>query len=86
LFTAADDASFKLVDTRCESTVLQNNFKGHFAGVTCLSQLPGGYHLLSGSYDCTIKLWDIRNIKSEICSLDFEGKAVWDIKFNDDRS
>lgn len=40
--------------------------------------------LISGSYDQSVCIWDIRNIKKPIESLNLEA-SVWDIKFSQDR-
>ena len=38
--------------------------------------------ILTGSYDCCLKLWDIRKIYQEVEELN-TGRQIWDVKFNE---
>jgi WD40 repeat protein len=38
-------------------------FKGHTASVSCVAISPDGKHIVSGSGDKTIKLWDVKTGK-----------------------
>ena len=55
--------------------------KNHSAGVTYLKEISE-HMILTGSYDCTLKLWDNRNIKKEVECLNTK-RQVWDINFCD---
>ena len=47
------------------------------AGVTAILPLTDA-SFLTGSYDCSIRLMDYRNIKSPVCKIDLDG-GVWRI-------
>ena len=53
---------------------------GHSMGITCLSFSPIRYFLLSGSLDCTIRLWSIHT-NSTLMIFKEHGFPIWDIKF-----
>ena len=59
VYTCSDDGSFQRFDCKNMMTVGTN--RRHGAGVTCLLELDENT-ILTGSYDTTIKLWDIRKI------------------------
>ncbi len=44
---------------RAEEPNLRNTLKGHTNRVTSVAYSPDGKTLASGSYDKTIKLWDV---------------------------
>ena len=37
---------------------------------------------MTGSYDGTLKIWDDRQMKTEVEDKSFDGKSIWDVKFN----
>ncbi|MCS6885707.1 MAG: WD40 repeat domain-containing protein [Acidobacteriota bacterium] len=49
-------------------------FKGHDAAISSLLFHPDGKHFLSGSYDDTVKLWDIANAA---IVREFKGHTSW---------
>ena len=58
---ALSDSSIKLCDTRTGDSCL--TVRGHSQSVSCLQWSPKDAHqLYSGSYDGTVKAWDIRRI------------------------
>ena len=91
VYSAADDAAFKKWDTRVGLTSpVYGNKRHHTAGVTfvrsmdqmgCANPLPGTHNLLTGSYDCTVALWDERQMGREpVERLETGGLSVWDIR------
>ena len=58
--------------------ILQSN-KKHSAGVTFLKEIDEN-KILTGSYDCFLKLWDARKLTQELeeCT---RGKQIWDLTF-----
>ena len=71
--------SFKVLDFRQECYALQT-IRKHDAGVTCLVELDE-HTILTGGYDCNLKLWDRRGPYKEVESLN-TGKQIWDVKLN----
>jgi len=53
---------------------------GHSMGITCLNFSPTGYFLLSGSLDCSIRLWSIHN-SSTLMIYKGHTFPIWDLKF-----
>ena len=54
--------------------------RAHGKGVKCLARWPGSHgHLVSGSYDGSIKIWDLTNL-SLLETLQHHSDAVWDIR------
>jgi len=47
----------------CDSIGKKYILKGHCGAVRCVSFSPDGKHVLSGSDDCTIRLWNIETYK-----------------------
>ena len=91
VYSASDDASFKMFDTRVGLTSpVYANKRFHTAGVTfvrsldqvgCMSPMAGSHCLLTGSYDCSVALWDERQMGREpIERIETGGLSVWDIK------
>ena len=40
------------------------NFEGHEAAISCLSFSENGYYLATGAADSTVRLWDLRKLKT----------------------
>lgn len=54
-------------------------FEGHNQNITCLTYCDRNNHLISGSWDCQIKIWDIYN-GNLIKTLSDHEKAIWCLK------
>jgi hypothetical protein len=64
------------------------NSKHHTAGVTFCNPFShfGEHALLTGSYDCSLALWDRRKLtKDPYKSKNLDGHSVWDVKLENDR-
>ncbi|XP_066426235.1 striatin-4-like, partial [Molothrus aeneus] len=55
--TASDDRSIRYLDTRTGEVV--HSMVAHLDAVTCLALDPSGAFLLSGSHDCSLRLWHL---------------------------
>ncbi|KAK9508792.1 hypothetical protein O3M35_006263 [Rhynocoris fuscipes] len=78
-FSGGDDCKLHCFDIRVGRTTISNTT--HTAGVTSMQMSPKQENtLVSGSYDEKILLWDIRNMKIPINSLDVGG-GVWRLKW-----
>lgn len=55
--TASDDRAIRYLDTRTGQVV--HAMVAHLDAVTCLALQPGGAFLLSGSHDCSLRLWHL---------------------------
>jgi len=87
IYTASDDSAFKCFDKRVPSMHVFANTKQHTAGVTFVKQMKelGEHALVTGSYDCTVSVWDERKIgRQPLESVETGGKSVWDIQVNKD--
>ncbi len=53
---------------------------GHSMGITCLSLSPTNFFLLSGSLDCSIRMWSLHTSSTLMI---FKGHTfpIWDLKF-----
>ncbi|KAF9065696.1 WD40-repeat-containing domain protein, partial [Rhodocollybia butyracea] len=60
LASASDDKIIHISDIRQlhSSNPIQYKLVGHTEAVTCIQYSPDGTRLISGSTDCTIRLWD----------------------------
>ena len=77
VWSGGDDSKICVFDIRSNSLTRQK--KGaHDAGVTCIKAIDHNL-ILSGGYDSRLKLWDSRNLRSEVEAIDMPG-TVWDIK------
>eukprot|EP01040_Poterioochromonas_malhamensis_P001095 gene1095-1162_t len=78
--SGGDDLQFQFWDTRSSPTSPQMRSKFHQAGVTSLEWFPEHDHLfISGSYDETCAIWDLRAIKRPLMTIETGGGA-WRIK------
>ncbi|TRZ06135.1 hypothetical protein HGM15179_020971, partial [Zosterops borbonicus] len=55
--TASDDRAIRYLDTRTGQVV--HSMVAHLDAVTCLALDPSGAFLLSGSHDCSLRLWHL---------------------------
>ncbi|XP_054151333.1 striatin-4-like [Melozone crissalis] len=55
--TASDDRAIRYLDNRTGEVV--HSMVAHLDAVTCLALDPGGAFLLSGSHDCSLRLWHL---------------------------
>ncbi|XP_031829648.2 diphthine methyltransferase [Nomia melanderi] len=81
IYSGGDDCKFQRFDTRMETNPTAIN-KTHGAGVTSLhSNASKEFVLASGSYDESLRLWDVRNIKRPISETSLGG-GVWRLKWD----
>ena len=91
LATGNSDRHIRLWDPRNKSDILseaslvKRNLSSHTGWVTCLKWSPTNSHqLVSGSFDCAVKLWDIRSPKTPLFDLEAHQDKVmcldWSIK------
>ena len=91
LYTGADDAMLKRWDLRSAAdgeppAATASNRRSHRAGVCCLSPHPTREHLLaSGSYDESVRLWDMRQLRSPLGEHGCGG-GVWRLKWHPSRA
>ena len=64
-------------DKNCSATL-----KGHSQQINSLSISPDGNLLLSGSEDCTARLWDLRNGEKPIYIANEHSAPILKVKFN----
>ena len=57
--------------------------RGHSATVNCVAYSPDGKHIVSGSADKTVKVWDSQTGKEE-CTLTGHSNWVRRVQFSDD--
>ncbi|KAG5899352.1 hypothetical protein JTB14_036841 [Gonioctena quinquepunctata] len=80
-FSGGDDSLFLKFDRRAGKEPVSKN-RSHNAGVTSLhSNLSRENLLATGSYDEYIRLWDIRNMKTETGSIKMPG-TLWRLKWD----
>ncbi|XP_017116298.1 diphthine methyltransferase [Drosophila elegans] len=78
LYSGGDDMLLMAHDLRTEQQVWTN--RAHMAGVTCLLSHPRHEnHLLTGSYDEQLRLFDTRAMKRTLAELDLGG-GIWRLK------
>jgi len=84
LFSGGDDCVFNFYDLRADSAPVKKNSKSHNMGVTSMlsnnqSSCEREWELWTGSYDESVRLWDVRNPRSEVGCVNVGG-GVWRIK------
>uniref|UniRef100_A0A8D0GBH1 Striatin 4 n=1 Tax=Sphenodon punctatus TaxID=8508 RepID=A0A8D0GBH1_SPHPU len=57
--TAHDDRGIRFLDNRTGKAV--HSMVAHLDAVTCLAVDPNGVFLMSGSHDCSLRLWNLDN-------------------------
>ncbi|XP_063167688.1 striatin-4 isoform X1 [Candoia aspera] len=57
--TAHDDRGIRFLDNRTGKAV--HSMVAHLDAVTCLAVDPSGVFLMSGSHDCSLRLWNLDN-------------------------
>ncbi|EDX01035.1 diphthine methyltransferase [Drosophila yakuba] len=78
LYSGGDDMLLMAHDLRTEQRAWTN--RAHMAGVTCLLSHPRHKnHLLTGSYDEQLRLFDTRSMKRTLAQLDLSG-GIWRLK------
>ncbi|KAH8343003.1 hypothetical protein KR059_003496 [Drosophila kikkawai] len=78
LYSGGDDMLLLAHDLRTEQRAWTN--RAHMAGVTCLLSHPGHeHHLLTGSYDEQLRLFDTRSMKRTLAEQDLGG-GIWRLK------
>lgn len=81
-FPGGDDCILNAFDVRVGTDAVKKNSKTHSSGVTSLaSGLPSPNHLMTGSYDEHLRLFDKRAFNRPIQEIDLKG-GIWRIKLN----
>jgi len=83
LFTACDDSTIKIFDTREAGHV--GTISGHASWVLSVVCSPDGTSLATGSSDKTMKIWDLRQRDCKYTSNAHDGQ-VWSVAYNRDGS
>lgn len=70
VYSGSDDSSLKGWDLRQPpDTPIFTNRRTHTAGVCCMQSSPAAEHLLvTGSYDESVRVWDLRMLHNPTCS------------------
>jgi len=88
MFSGGDDCMLSFYDKRIDSNkAIKKNTKSHMMGVTsmvCSSEAEDEWLMWTGSYDESVRLWDIRNARCEVDSISVGG-GVWRIKQKSNR-
>ncbi|KAI3879600.1 hypothetical protein MKX03_017598 [Papaver bracteatum] len=68
IYSGSDDSLCKVWDRRClkEEGKPAGVLVGHLEGITCVDSGGDGRYFISNAKDQTIKLWDIRNMSSNV--------------------
>lgn len=83
--TVSDDLSLQILDTRqADSTKSALTVqKGHFDAINALSFNPGSEFLIAtASADKTIGIWDMRNMKDKVHTLEGHNDAVTSLSWH----
>uniref|UniRef100_A0A8C9SWM4 Striatin n=1 Tax=Scleropages formosus TaxID=113540 RepID=A0A8C9SWM4_SCLFO len=84
--TAQDDRHIKFFDNNTGKLI--HSMVAHLDAVTSLAVDPNGLYLMSGSHDCSIRLW---NLESKTCIQEFTAhrkkfdEAIHDVAFHPSR-
>lgn len=83
--TVSDDLSLQILDTRQADTTRSalTVQKGHFDAINALSFNPGSEFLIAtASADKTIGIWDMRNMKDKVHTLEGHNDAVTSLSWH----
>lgn len=82
--TVSDDLTLHILDTRSDSTLTSAvHTRGHEDAINALAFNPASeYILATASADKTIGLWDLRNLKLKIHSLEGHQDAVTSLSWH----
>ncbi|XP_061452755.1 striatin-4 isoform X2 [Rhineura floridana] len=81
--TAHDDRGIRFLDNRTGKAV--HSMVAHLDAVTCLAADPNGVFLMSGSHDCSLRLW---NLDNKTCTQEITAhrkkheEAIHDVAFH----
>ncbi|XP_053257854.1 striatin-4 [Podarcis raffonei] len=81
--TAHDDRGIRFLDNRTGKAV--HSMVAHLDAVTCLAVDPNGVFLISGSHDCSLRLW---NLDNKTCTQEITAhrkkheEAIHDVAFH----
>ena len=79
--TASDDKTLRIFDVQTSDSLVE--FRGHDNFVFCCQFNPPSNLLASGSFDETVKLWDVRSGLC-VCTLLAHSDPVTAVSFNRD--
>jgi len=87
VISGGDDCKMKLWDLRSccsSSTPIHTSGRNEFeAGVTAVSYHPSLEHIFaSGSYDESLRIWDMRKLQTPLSKIESVGGGVWRIKWH----
>lgn len=78
VMSGGDDCVFRGVDAREPTTSVFSNSREHTAGVCTISASPHDDNLVvTGCYDDTVRVWDLRNMRRSVNSIGDLGGGVW---------
>ncbi|CAE6437631.1 unnamed protein product [Rhizoctonia solani] len=80
----SENSHILLWDVQTKSFVENGNFLGHTDSVTCLAFSPGGYHIVSGSKDRSIRVWETHNRKITVGPLEGHDGTINSVMFSPD--
>ncbi|CAH1179744.1 unnamed protein product [Phaedon cochleariae] len=81
IFSGGDDSMFLKFDKRVGNQPVSRN-RSHGAGVTSIhSNKSKEFIVATGSYDEYVRIWDTRNMKSEMSSIKMPG-TLWRLKWD----